>query len=219
MIFRSHADLSTAKLCTLTYMKTNLLSFFLIMVIPTMTEAQGNISLLQFEATQIGQTVRVDFTLAMGNTCNDLKILRSADAIQFEEIGVIGGVCGSNSEIKSYTFTDSKPIANHINYYKLDLALLGVSDVITVRFINYEKHNVVVLQNTATKESVFYFQNTVRQPVSFLLFDSNGKNLHNKTFGPVSEIRFSVTDFPVGIYLFKIVIGDSDSYSGKIILH
>lgn len=219
MIFRSQLDLSIAKFCILTCVKRNLLSFFLLMVVATMTEAQSNISLLKFEATQIGQTVRVDFTLSMGNTCSDLKILRSADAIQFEEIGVIGGVCGSNSEVKSYTFTDLKPIANRINYYKLDMALLGVSDVIPVRFINYDKHTVVVLQNPATKESVFYFQNTVRQPVSFFLFDSKGKNLHNETFGPVSEIRFSATDFPVGIYLFKIVIGNSDSYSGKIILH
>ena len=95
-----------------------------------------------FTGTQFNNSIVINFTLVKGNTCSDTEVQRSTDGINFIVIYTIAGLCGSTQENVSYTITDNSPVPNSINYYRINLRSLGLSDIIKVRYIEIGRAHV-----------------------------------------------------------------------------
>lgn len=82
-----------------------------------------------FSATETNGQVYLNWIIASGNTCDGVRVYRSADGIEYNQIGDIGGICGSPYSAVSYEFWDTMPLLNRISYYKLELGNLGFSHI------------------------------------------------------------------------------------------
>lgn len=109
-----------------------------------------NAVLTEFTADQVGEKVLIAFTFSKGNTCNDTQIQRANHSMQFQTIGSIPGVCGSNDKEESYSFVDSFPLYGETNFYRIWLSTLGVSDTIALDVKPASDNGIIVFPNPAT---------------------------------------------------------------------
>jgi hypothetical protein len=183
------------------------------------SHSQENPAILQFDITQVQAGAQLNFTLAAGNTCLGIRILRSSDNTSFSEIGFIGGVCGSVSDDISYSYTDSMPLSNRTGYYKLDLELLGTSAVHSFRYINFESEQVVAIPNISDGLFHLYFQNPQKVAVRLTVYDLTGRKIKESDYPGISTIDLDLSNERAGEFIFTINIDNIDSYNGKLIVY
>lgn len=87
-----------------------------------------------FSGINVRNTIRLNWTIIGGNTCNGTLIQRSSDGNTFETIGEIAGICGSPEVDVPYVFIDENPEANQTNYYRLELGSQGFTTPLKVDF-------------------------------------------------------------------------------------
>ena len=72
--------------------------------------------------------VLLAWTIKSGSVCNGIQIYRSTDSLNFVIIENIDGACGDLASSVTYTYTDSEPINNKINYFKFELVFAVLSE-------------------------------------------------------------------------------------------
>ena len=188
--------------------------FFFVHVIP-ISFGQGHPSLENFEVFTIENNVALRWTMKPGNTCLGIGILRSVDEIAFDQIGIIGGVCGSPDKAVNYTFIDSFPIANRMSYYKLVLGLLGESQVVPYRFFDFTKQKALVSPNPMQGNGVITFASEPVEEALFCLYTAEGSLLHSVIIRRTNQITLNTIEslqLKSGTVFFSVT-----TLSGKII--
>lgn len=156
-----------------------------------------------FSVLQLGEGVRIDVTLQAGFTCNGIQLLRSADSVQFETIGLIGGVCGSTTEEVSYDFFDPQPLDGRKHFYSLLLGGRIPSEVLSIRLLDFNKIGFVMGPNPARELLQLRWQNEAEQLHYITLLNSHGQPLFNwEHRGSESELRLPA--LPAGIYFIHL---------------
>lgn len=168
-----------------------------------------------FTGTAQSNQVQLRWTISTGETCNGTIIERSKDALNWEQIGDIPGICGSSSTAVSFNYIDSLPISNAINYYRLELGSRGYSEIIGVAFYNFEESSVVVIPNPVTTSATIYFEAKVFEAYTFALYDLFGK-VHTALQGEGNNIVLNVENLKTGTYFFIISRPRKPIISGKI---
>ncbi len=180
-----------------------LLCFFLCAA--SLTNAQF---LAAFSAIQHNEKVELDITIAGGNTCNGINILRSSDAVNFSSIGGIAGICGSSTEDVYYSFTDPDPIRNATNYYRLDLITLGYSIIIDLHFVYFGEDKILFYPNPFVDRATVYLKGTNADVSSYRINDSNGKILKQEEGIRGNYFEIKREDLPSGLYYLEINTGN-----------
>lgn len=124
--------------------------------------------------------VVLEWTIAEGNTCLGIGILRSADSITFSTIGEIPGICGSNTESVKYSFVDAQPVENGINYYRLQLGLVGDSKIVSISLVTLNANNYQIRPNPIIGEGLLFFENDLRIPHELMIYHADGRVLTNQ---------------------------------------
>lgn len=170
-----------------------------------------------FTAQQATNGVYLTFTLVKGNTCLDTEILRSADGVNFETVGIISGVCGSVTENVSYDFTDEKPLLNRDNYYQIFLRGLGYSEIIRITYYNYNNENIIALYDYQNNNCTIAINKTNVTNGIANLYDVNGNLIRSIS---VSEkvFTFDIATFANQIYFLE-VIADNKRFLKKLVIH
>jgi len=181
-------------------------------------QAQGNPAVRYFEVHQVQAGLQLTFTLASGNTCLGIGILRSDGSTPFSGIGFIGGVCGSTSEDITYTFVDSHPLVNRQGFYKLDLEILGLSGVVAARFLDYGADGVVAIPNVSSGRFSLYFSNPYGQPAGIIIYDAGGRKVQEIALASGASYPVDLTNEGRGVYIFNIQLNGNDAYKGKLIV-
>jgi Secretion system C-terminal sorting domain len=175
-------------------MRAVLAVFFFPLYLSAQEDFLSNLS-----ATQLGNLVRIDFTVAAGTSyCLGVDLERSTDGINFESIGFLPGVCGGSEFEESYFMIDSLPPINRVNYYRLDMGLVGKSAVINVLFVLLE-NGVRCFPNPADELVHIYFDNPNNLNTTLHIVDSAGRIVHRDATGSRS-FSISVNDWQVGFY-------------------
>lgn len=131
-----------------------------------------------FKAFKDRNTVVVTWVMGAGNSCVGVGIYRATDNVNFELIGEYKGICGSVSEPTNYSFVDEKPIANSINYYRLQLGFSGQTDrSVSVDFKDFSKRSYQVNPNPFINSTNISFQNDANAKHTLKLYDSIGREL------------------------------------------
>ena len=92
--------------------------------------AQPHILLQDFSGYQQDSKITLRWTFRSGSLCEGTQIERSADGLTFNKIGEIPGICGNPGSAFTYTFVDSFPNVNTVNYYRLELGNFGFTSII-----------------------------------------------------------------------------------------
>ena len=196
-----------------------LLLLLAVVLISVAAQAQGNPAVRYLEVRQVQAGLQLTFTLASGNTCLGIGILRSDGTTPFSEIGFIGGVCGSTSEDITYTFVDTHPLVNRQGFYQLDLEILGLSGVVAARFLDYGADGVIAIPNVSTGGFTLYFSNPSGQPAAIIIYDTGGRKVHEIALASGASCPVDLSNERRGLYIFNIQLGGNDAYKGKLIVH
>ncbi len=160
-------------------------------------------ALSQFTLSANDGKVIIEWTIARGNTCQGVGIFRSADSIQFEQIGEISGICGSNETSISYSFVDEQPIANAINYYKLSLGFLGESQILDIHVIVFDGTNFQIRPNPIRDLGQIVFKNDQNVPHDLVVYQDDGRLLFTQQ-GNQDFFQLDLRAYPAGVYRFVI---------------
>lgn len=128
-------------------------------------------------ARAISNKVQVEVTLSAGFTCNGIVITRSIDSLQFETIGLIGGVCGDSTAAVSYSFTDSFPPTNQRLFYQLLLGGRLATDTRQVIVYDFDRRPLWVVPNPASDRIEIRFEAAPGSTEIFTLHDVRGKKI------------------------------------------
>ena len=120
-------------------------TLYLITLISFAQDADAVLS--KFFAVQVEETVFMRWTISAGNTCEDTHIERSSDGITYEQVGLIGGICGSPDEAITFEFTDSIPLVNRTLYYRLLLGYFGYTSPKVVEYRLYNDQGFLLAPN------------------------------------------------------------------------
>ena len=182
---------------------------------PAHRAAAQSVGISNFALYANEKTVILSWSLDSGATCNGIEILRSLDTANFMKVGEIPGICGSNSAVTSYTFTDCCPELNRTNYYRLKLGLSQYSAIRTI-YLDYVESGTVLIK-TGSGIVTFRFNNAQNESYTLRLFNEHGRevfkveNLHDE------EVSLYQADFPNGTYFYRLE-GGANLFKGKIVL-
>jgi len=170
-----------------------------------------------FLAVQQDDHVFLRWTIKGGNTCDGTRIQQSVDNIYFEEIGDIPGVCGSADEPVTYDFTDSLPEKNRINYYRLELGLIGLTSPMAVDFIILNESGYSIQPNPVTSRSKLVFENPENEEIEFCLIDARGRMVMNE-FTTSNHVWIDRNMTRSGSYVFKLRKDQKLLNKGKLVV-
>lgn len=173
--------------------------------------------LRDFYGRQVDNGIELTWVIKGGNTCQGAYIQRFEADSFFMEIGEYDGVCGSTLGDESYTFTDTAPLLNQTNYYRLELGQQGFTNVIQVDYYKYNDKGYIILGNPMIEQTEIVFENTSGNAHDIALYDMGGNLIMQK---PTDKDRVTLYNLglPAGIYLFVIKEGEQALIKGKILV-
>ena len=174
--------------------------------------------LSSFRAVQTESGIKLSFTLWAGIQCNDLEIQRSPDDVNFEEIGIIPGICGSTSTNESYEFTDIAPLINKIAYYRLNLRNEGYSFSIKIKYINYNEDGYLLYPNPFSNETNIYLKNNKNSEYSLVIYDKQGRMVMNENTNS-NLINIKRNSLGSGVFLFQLVSDEEVKATGRFVIN
>jgi hypothetical protein len=176
----------------------------------------GQVNLDYFTASEEQNSVLLKWSVSAGNTCNGISITRSSDGFFFTEIGRIDGVCGSPDVSVPYSFIDESPLANQINFYKLELGIADFSEVISIEYNEKNSDGYQLRPNPASGDTRLYFSNSSFEAYELRIYNSAGKQVDSYTTRE-AFIEIQSQNYGAGLYLF-VLRSDQNTIKGKFIV-
>jgi hypothetical protein len=192
--------------------------FLTLFVIGFWTNGQ-TISVSGFTASQYHKFVLLNWTIDSGSICNGITIYRSLDSLEFEEIGSIAGICGSNTDPTPYHFTDQSPTQNRINYYRLKMGNAQWSEIISL-YYSFVKPNDMVVHPNPTRSTVTLDLNKDQNSVFEVNVISNeGKIMIANTKIAGTTFSLDVSSLSSGNYLIELIDENDKKIQKKLIIY
>jgi hypothetical protein len=194
------------------------LSIFIFLLCNYIASAQQDSIFKYINAVQTEDGVLISFTIKGGITCTGVEVERSKDGISFDAIYEFVGVCGSISVDESYSFLDSSPEKNHLNYYRLELGSLGLySTTLTVHSLDFSESGILVAPQPCTVDCKIWFRNFSNELFDLTVYDGQGrKSLQNSTTG--NHFELNTKTLPPGVYLFTIQRDRETKHTGRLVV-
>lgn len=195
----------------------NKVKMFLISLVVTLTTSvySQKVSMSNFSLLLNEKQVLMYWVIDSGATCSGMTIFRSTDSLNFEEIGSIGGICGSNSFATPYDFTDKTPAISKTNYYKIRLGYSQFSEVRAIHLKYIEHGKLIVKPNPTSGLVTIQFNNDNQNTYEFNVFDNNGKNAYSLSNIRGGEIKFDTSELRTGTYFIVLTGADGMTYREK----
>jgi hypothetical protein len=170
----------------------------------TSLQAQELPYLNTFSATEANGKVYLNWVIASGNTCDGVRVFRSADGINFDQIGEIAGICGSPYSAVSYEFWDTLPLLNTTSYYKLELGNLGFSLVESLKVFDFSAKNYQLIPHPFVHGGTIAFDNPSFEVARLRIFNLNGRLIWEDEQNG-REFQIPDSSLEAGLYVFEIV--------------
>jgi hypothetical protein len=157
------------------------------------------VELTNFSAKSNGNTNLLAWKTANEKNNKEFQIERSANGLQFTNIGTVKGN-GTKASVSDYTFLDEGPLS--ISYYRL--VSVDNND-------KKETSNVVTVLRGANGKTKLYptlvadkmtIVSDSNEPQSFNIFDLTGRNVQKGTFTTQQDVF--VSGLATGTYLLKV---------------
>jgi len=150
------------------------------------------ITLVSFEGKATGTTITLDWTTASELNFDKFVVERSADALNFTEIGTVPGH-GTSNEENDYSFEDNMP-ATGSNYYRLHSVDYDG---------NFENSKVIRVQSNGSAEKIRLFPNPVTDGVfsvttSFARQEGDKVMIYNNVGMLVGETSVDSKEITIG---------------------
>jgi len=186
-------------------------------IVPLLSFGQLDSILKVFTAIVDDDQIIINWTMAGGYQCNGTVIERSVDGETFYRIGDIPGLCGDPVSDESYSYVDTAPQINNVNFYRLNLQFYGVSFVIQRSIYDLNGGGYLILPNPIISSGRIKFENPIKEEHVLQLFSMNGQMIYIEESNEDYFILDSAIK-PKGIYLFVIRSESGKFIRGKIVI-
>ncbi len=177
-----------------------------------------HVNLSNFYLIPNNKEVLLYWTIDSGPTCNGITVWHSSDSVNYEEIGNIGGVCGSSSSATPYNFTDKSPLLNLVNYYKLRLGYAQFTEVKTITLKYTEPGKLYVYPNPSINQAKIEFNNDRNKQFSLTVTNSIGNVIYKKEGVVESEIFLDTSSWNNGSYYITLTDDSGNVLKEKLII-
>lgn len=177
-----------------------------------------HVNLSNFYLIPNNKEVLLYWTIDSGPTCNGITVWHSSDSVNYEEIGNIGGVCGSSSSATPYNFTDKSPLLNSVNYYKLRLGYAQFTEVKTITIKYTEPGKLYVYPNPSINQTKIEFNNDRNKQFSLTVTNSIGNVIYKKENAIESEIFLDTSSWNNGSYYITLTDDSGNVLKEKLII-
>ncbi|HQW97580.1 MAG TPA: T9SS type A sorting domain-containing protein [Flavobacteriales bacterium] len=167
--------------------------------------AQEHPYLSHFDLTEGDGQVTLDWTMVSGNTCDGTRILRSRDSLNFEEIGVLSGLCGSITTPTFFRHADLDPPELTTAYYRLELGSNGSSSIqrIDLKRLYSVEHRIFPSPMPNNGTLLLRVDPEVR--VGLRIWSTNGRLVHDVT-GHGDRLEVPSEAWPAGVYVYEATV-------------
>jgi len=197
--------------------------FFLMLsiIFSSLGLAQDDLIILtEFKANVTADRVGVSFTLGKGSFCYGAQLERAVDTLNeanFQQIGEIAGVCGSQDFEATYTLWDEKPVANRTVYYRVITGFIPTS-FLPVTYNEFGSAAHRLSPNSWIEQTTITLSNEQRRPVSIELYHTTGQFVLRQELGNTNEVVLRRNQLTTGIYIYRIFLDNELVGSGKTIV-
>jgi len=184
----------------------------------TQLHAQELPYLNTFSASETNGKVYLHWIISSGNTCDGVRVFRSSDGVQYNQIGEISGICGSPYSDVSYEYWDTLPLLNTTSYYKLELGNLGFSLVETLQIYDFSIQSYQLVPHPFSTGGTITFKNPSFEMARLRIFNLHG-HLVLEDEQNDNKFQIPVGILKAGIYVFEIVTSERKFLAkGKLIV-
>lgn len=173
--------------------------------------------LKSFEAYKQPNGILLRWIINGGNQCQGTRVFRSADALDFELINHIPGICGNFTEDETYNYFDTIPFQNTYNHYRLEMGFQGFTDIVTVFYEDFDGKTYAVLSFPQLNQYQILFSNDLGGVSTLQVFDRMGAFVMVDS-NDQSDYVLDTTGWEPGVYLFRITGSDVGAIFGKIFI-
>lgn len=167
------------------------------------------IELTQWTATNLEESVLLEWTTASEENNDYFAIERSIDGVTWKVLGNVGGA-GTTSATHYYSFEDTKPVSG-ISYYRLkQVDFNGEYTYSSVKCINRPANADKMYKAYVNKDiDAFIVQGEEIAACNIEVYNNLGVKMTNLSFNPIStdKVVINVGQLPVGTYFIKICNG------------
>ncbi|MGL4598148.1 MAG: hypothetical protein ACRCYO_11485 [Bacteroidia bacterium] len=182
----------------------------------TSLSLRAQITLTQCDLVQTGSTTTIMWTIAPGNTCEDLEVQHSTDSINYSILYLYGGICGNASFSQSYSFEHTNPVCGKTNYYRLVTRTHGRIGNKSIFVPCYQSGGFLFTTPPQTNQLKLTLNLSVSPVWNLELYDLSGK-LIGKYLIQESEFTYIKPDGTLRTYIYRLTDDGNKTYSGKII--
>ncbi len=159
----------------------------------------------RWDATNLENTVLLEWTTASEENNDYFTIERSIDGVRWVALGTVKGF-GTTSVAHDYSYEDLKPVSG-ISYYRLkQIDYNGAYTYSSIKCVNRPtlKNNAYKVYSIAN-EDVFVVEGESIAACEIEIFNSLGVKVNNVSFYPTSTSRvvIDVEKLPLGTYIVK----------------
>jgi hypothetical protein len=160
----------------------------------------------RFELIELDGLVRVDWTLAGGNTCNGMDVERSLDGTSFDAVHRIPGICGDpNAEVR-YEWVDTRPVELSTLHYRIRMGSDGISSVKQVRFDQLVETQQWAYPVPCVNELNLLFNIPSSELVELRIYSIDGREVRIQQ-GVGHRQVLVVQDLRAGRYTYRAIAG------------
>lgn len=167
------------------------------------------IELTLWTATNLEESVLLEWTTASEENNDYFAIERSIDGVTWKVLGNVGGA-GTTSATHYYSFEDTKPVSG-ISYYRLkQVDFNGEYTYSSVKCINRPANADKMYKAYVNQDiDAFIVQGEEIAACNIEVYNNLGIKMTNLSFNPIStdKVVINVGQLPVGTYFIKICNG------------
>lgn len=167
------------------------------------------IELTQWTATNLEESVLLEWTTASEENNDYFSIERSIDGVTWKVLGNVGGA-GTTSATHYYSFEDTKPVSG-ISYYRLkQVDFNGEYTYSSVKCINRPANADKMYKAYVNKDiDAFIVQGEEIAACNIEVYNNLGVKMTNLSFNPIStdKVVINAGQLPIGTYFIKICNG------------
>ncbi len=171
----------------------------------------SQVNVLFTEAEQLGNEVRITWTMGPGNTCDDLEIMVSTDNVNFSTFYTHLGICGNTNSAQTYQIAHIDPACDRTNYYRIISRGQGTLNSDSLDVVCYNNSGIK-LQQSGLRLTILADTDVWQDP-EVRIVDANGKLVFNALAGHQWEVILPSS----GLYIISTTSGSGRTFTSKII--
>jgi hypothetical protein len=171
------------------------------------------LTLLDFTATLKGKVAQLQWTTITEINTKNFIVQRSADGINFEDIGTVNAV-GNSTQKTSYQFTDAEVLSKGVNkiYYRLQMMDKdGKSAYSKIAIVNITPNGqMFVIYPNPVKDLLVAVSSASFNKADIRITDQNGKLVYSQQVRGIQggvQNKVNVANLGKGVYYLQIITG------------